>query len=394
MAATIRAAQPFTVAMPTLTDVTKTKMTVSTQVQPAAMNDDRTVVYGIRNAKEIVQSVDDGLTWTIIHTHPLSDNVRGFWLTPDGEAAYSTESAGAGLSTLNKSTGWAENPATATWRQVLNTSQKGNLQVHPAWGLSFAPKGHVREGLVVATEYGGHGSAADIPSEIGKVWRSWDYGATWEVIFILGEQVGVNSQHMHAVAYDPWFDTIIISYGDANSGAGSKSRISYTEDVTAPRAAMTWQHIFDSGTVAHYQAVTIHPTESCILLGGDGYPCGVYRVPRREGRTYGSVEQAITFRGGTDTGWISQRFYRHQGGGPVFLAKQFTKDLDEPVALDVYDGSYRFAEVWRDNATGTRWPNLGAVGVTKNGWVVGSYALGVRADNSSEYWHFRGRYVP
>lgn len=396
MAAIIRTAQPFSTPMPTLTDVTQTQMAQATRVTPVALSEDRSVVYGIRNVKEIVRSVDDGMTWTVLYTHPNVTSIRGVWFLPDGEVAYSDESASVGGSKLYKSTGWAENPATATWSPVLSVSQKGNLQVHPAWGLSFAPKGHVREGLVVATEYGGHGSAADIPSEIGKVWRSWDYGATWEVVFILGEQVGVNSQHMHAVAYDPWFDTIIITYGDANSGAGSKSRISYTEDVTAPRAAMTWQHIFDSGTVAHYQAVTIHPTESCILLGGDGYPCGVWRVPRREGRTYGAIEQAITFRGGTDTGWIAQQFYRHQGGGPVFLAKQYTKDADEPVSLDVFDGSYRFAEIWRDNANrvGIRNPNLTAVGVTRNGWVIGAYSHQIRATSTTEYFNFRGRYVP
>ena len=89
----------------------------------------------------------------------------------------------------------------------------------------------------------------------------------------------------------------------------------------------------------------------------------VYRVPRREGRAYGTIEQAITFRGGTDTGWISQRFYQHPSGGPVFLAKQ-------------YDGRGVFAELWRDtaNKVGIRYPNFGCVGVTKNGWVVGSYA--------------------
>ena len=112
--ATIRTAQPFTVPVPRITDVSVTAKTVSTRVIPADLSADRAVVYGIRNAKEIVQSVDDGLTWTIVRTHPLSDNVRGFWLTPDGEAMYSTESAGVGQSTLNKSTGWAENPSTAT----------------------------------------------------------------------------------------------------------------------------------------------------------------------------------------------------------------------------------------------------------------------------------------
>lgn len=394
--ATIRPIEPYSFSIPSLTDMTVTSVAAMERVNPSMLSDDRATVYGTRAGKEIVASTDDGATWTNVFTHPGLDSIRGIWLTPDGEAMYSTENASVGGSTLNKSTGWSENPATATWRVVLNVSQKGNLQVQPGWGLSMAPKGHVREGLMVVTEYGGQGTGTDTPSEIGKVWRSWDYGATWEIMFILGEQVGVVQQHMHAVAYDQWFDAVIITYGDANGPNNSKSRISYTFDVTAPRAEMTWQHIFDSGTVAHYQAVTIHPTESQIILGGDGYPCGVYRVGRREDRTYGPVAQALTFRGGTDTGWISQRFYRHQSGeGPVFLAKQYTKDADEPVSLDVYDGG-TYAEIWRDNAnrTGIRYPNISAVGLTANGWVVGTYSHNTRATNTSAYYNFRARYVP
>ena len=396
MAATIRVAQPFSVPMPSVSGVVTTKMAATTRVTPRAISQDRSTVYGTRDAKVIVQSVDDGVTWTTVYTHPDFDGMRGFWLTPDGEAMYSTESAGVGQSALYKSTGWATDPAAATWRKVLNTSAKGNLRVHDAWGLSWAPKGHVREGLMVATEYGGQGSGSDVPSEIGKVWRSWDHGATWHVIFILGEDVQVQQQHMHAVAYDPYYDTIILTYGDANSGAGSKSRIVYTEDVTAERAAMEWKTIFDSGTAAQYQAVTIQPTATCLVLGGDGYPCGVYRVPRREGRTYGAVEQAITFRGGTDTGWISQLFYQHPDGGPVFLAKQYTKDFDEPASLDVFDGVGKFAEIWRDDANraGVRRPSMSAVGVTANGWIVGTYSHNVTATDTGEYFHFRARYVP
>ena len=35
------------------------------------------------------------------------------------------------------------------------------LVVHEWWGLSYAPKGHPREGLVVATEYWVHGQGID-----------------------------------------------------------------------------------------------------------------------------------------------------------------------------------------------------------------------------------------
>ena len=46
------------------------------------------------------------------------------------------------------------------------------------------------------------------------------------------------------------------------------------------------------------------------------------------------------------------------------------------------------------NKVGIRYPNFECVGVTKNGWVVGSYAHQVRATTNSEYFEFRGKYVP
>lgn len=358
-------AEPF--VRPQLANTTLTTMTTSTVVAPRAMNANRTVVYGTRGSV-LVKSVNDGTTWTTVKD--FGSTLAGFWILPNGEALVSTNTSGVGGKVLY-STGFATSDTGATWTQSAGiTGGRGNDYVHPYWGLGMAPKGHVREGLVVITKYGPHGTATTTDDEMGRVWISTDYGKTFSIIFKLESRQKLG-QHMHGATYDPWDDRVIAAYGDGNGGTGARADVIVCDNFLSEEP--TWTPVISS-TSASFQLTSILPQPDGILFGGDGTPPGIYRLPRRARRVYGAPQVVLNYGGGTDTGFIGQSMYQHAPGFPVLVGHEFTKaQVGMPASIHaITDGSRRVSEVYRysPNKDTAQWPTTYAVGPTANGKVV------------------------
>lgn len=337
-------------------------------ILPQFLSADRRTVWATQ-WDGIVKSTDDGATWSASaqRIKPSVEYASGAWRLPNGEVLVATK-VGGGKGGLHLSSGFPASETAATWSKVLTVSQNDN-KVHEYWGLSYAPAGHVREGLVVATEYGGQGSASTAADSGARyVWVSFDYAKTWTRIFDLFAQTQVVGQHMHGCAYDPFDDRIIISFGDGNGANGSKSGIMASEDFTA--ATPTWSYLYGPVTTATFQATGILPLSTGIIFGGDGAPPGIYRMPRRGYRQLGPIQTVLNYGGGTDTGFIGQSMYRANEGQPVLICHEWAKNTPRASAVHMTQNGVDFIEIWRDPNLNA-WSGLFVVGPTATGKVIG-----------------------
>ena len=360
--------------VPYLTDVTVTDMPDAAVANLRALSRDRTTIYGVRSSS-LIQSTDDGKTWTVIKDFsPMAGTLAAVVILNNGELLVSEKSGGwKGGAYL--STGFAQaSPTAATWARVkmadgsdLTVSRNDNV-IHDAWGYSIAPAGHVRDGLVALTEYGGQSSTADADTLSPKVWLSLDHGKTFKVIAdlftVLGSRV---NQHMHGILYDPWFDVILCSYGDGN-GSGAKTGIFQISDFATPTPKITHIHQTNS---ANFQATTMFACEGGVIMGGDGAPCGIYRLPRRSFRVWGKLQTVLNYGGGTGTGLIGQRIHQNGPGAPIIMSSMWTKPgagVSHPLWLS-FNGE-EFYEIFRDSTPAMEYPSINAVGPTRSGKLV------------------------
>lgn len=346
-----------------LTDVNLVAGT-STDASARYVASDNTTVYGVLG-NAIVSTVNNGTSWQTVTD--IGEPVNGLWPLPNGELLASSYIAG-GKGGLFISNGWATNPSTSTFTKVVTYSNNAN-RATDAWNVSVAPKGHVREGLIVANEYGGQ-STVSTPDSDGAVrsWVSTDYGQTWRVFANLFQITGNKANlHNHGIAYDPYDDRVLISFGDGN-GTGALSGVIYSDDFL--EATPTWKYMVGPYTDATFQATTIFPMDNCILFGGDGMPCGIYRVVRTGFRALGKIRCVVGYGSGTDTGFIGQTMYQREPGQPVLIANQWGKTTGtNQYSLHTTTDGVTFEELYR-GAIGTGLSWLTAVGPTKDGTVL------------------------
>lgn len=357
-------------AMPYLANITSTDITAAPMF-PRAMSADRRTVYAVR-ASTIVKSTNDGTNWTTVYTHNVdSGSIKGFWILANGEAIYSTK-IGSQPGKLYYSTGFAANDTAANWTECAGVNcVKSDSYVHEAWGLSFAPAGHPREGLVVATEYGSQGGPGETDDSLSpRIWASTDYGKTFKLIGNLYQIIAFRSnQHMHGIIYDPWFDSVVISFGDGG-GAGSKTGTMVSHDFLS--ANPTWSYIHGPVQSADFQVTTLFPTSSGLIASSDGIPPGIYRFPRRGYRLFGEVQTVLNHGGGTDGGWIGLGIYQHSPGKIILISHLYTKSVNMPNIVNASIDGVEFFELWRDESVGStnQYPSSTAVGPTASGKVL------------------------
>lgn len=157
-------------------------------------------LYGTLAIGKLYYSDDDGTTWVLVQETGTVGGFRSIWARPDGEVILH------GSGNIWVSSGWATNPATATWTSKLTPTGTANFLF---WAID------VYESRVIVSEY------AMPRDDSKKVWISTDAGDTFTEslnLDILYPGQAAN-YHWHGVCYDPWANRFWATFGDATGGA-------------------------------------------------------------------------------------------------------------------------------------------------------------------------------
>ena len=345
---------------------------VSSSYTSGALTADRTRVYtSLANPPRY--SDDDGQTWTDLTLIPGGVSVESTLLLDDGEMLVTGLVGAVSRRRVWRSEGLET--GSPTWVQVLEAPFAG-IKFTQAWSQST----HGR--IVLVNEYGPKagmpwpGFEGNVPRGEAAVrtYLSMDYGRTFKVIFNLhdwvtakGGRSNSDMQHLHGVAWDPYWDRIWITYGDGMGGKGSNGVI-FSDDLGA-----SWQfaHHTPEGSQSSFQVVGIQPMPRCVLMFGDTTPA-VMRIDRAHGKHTGTypVDVAHDSTAAGSPKHLCQGFYRGRREGddaPLLAAFSTEGGTGQDFIVATLDG-YKFTEVWR-GATGTPagWGVRNPVGPTIRG---------------------------
>lgn len=343
---------------------------------PFTISKDRKTLYGGGSTNtQLMQSVDDGVTWTLVHTFP--EKIISLMETDDGEAVATTQNGTSSPGYVYKSSGWTASHAAATWTLVL-TSQAGYFPQN--WSGHFCTFGD--DALVPGTSRYGvlceYGPQTTVPGpQAGgarRVYFTQDYGATWAQVFDLLTFSLLNGAnvnfplHTHASAYDPWWDRIWVTFGD--TAQNNKLDLLYSDDH-----GVTWSQVDPPpewvGQSA-FQCVSIAILEGCLILGSDNGP-GIVRLERTGYRKVGNITIAAQQWGHSNTGQIHQPWHRNRAavGQPLLMADQSQATLREPSISATWDGE-TFHDLFNyPEGAGGSGGFSALVGPTYNGVIVG-----------------------
>lgn len=332
---------------------------VAAAYTPGVMSADRTRVYtSFANPPRF--SDDDGVTWTDLPLLPGGVSAESTLLLDDGEMLVTGYVGSIARRRVWRSEGLAS--GAPTWVQVLEAPYAG-IKYTQAWSQSAYGR------IVLINEYGPKAGMKwpNVPGdENGNVPRgeaavrthlSLDYGRTFKVIFNLhdwvttaGGRAHSDMQHLHGVAWDPYWDRIWISYGDGMGGKGSNGVV-YSDDL-----GTSWRfaHHTPEGAQSSFQVVGIQPMPRCVLMFGDTTPA-VMRIDRSHGKrtdTY-PVDLAYNSTAVGSPRHLCQGFSRARREGddaPLIAAFSTEGGVGQDFIVATLDG-YRFTEVWRGATT-------------------------------------------
>ncbi|HEY9470065.1 MAG TPA: hypothetical protein VIQ76_10685 [Propionibacteriaceae bacterium] len=326
----------------------------STKASNIMVAQDSTRVTGWNAYTSVLRETrDEGATWVDVHTFS-GQSTESVTPLANGELLVSTTD-GKNQRRMYVSSGYPSLKAGATWTQVLSGSSV-YVKFTSAWSIS------THENIVVVNEYGPKagetwaGSVSPIPE--GKnaryTYLSLDYGKTWRTIFDLNAHLSAlgrttNGQHLHGVAWDPWWDRIWISFGD-NYGGKASNGILYSDDLGA-----SWKTAhFYSGPAPYSQVVGIVPMPGCILFAGDMEPSGIMRIDRSQGKDRSTPYQLATAYDHPDTNMkhLGQAisYTNRVGDDPVALFGFGAEGTTAPsFILATFDG-YNIRKVWQDSS--------------------------------------------
>lgn len=313
------------------------------------LSKDRLIGYnGSHSGGKLKETRDGGATWTDLYTFPGSYG----WVEPleNGELLAVVQNDPSPRE-LWLSSGYAKGYSTGpvTWSKVL-TASSPYITFARAWAVS------IYKNMIFVNEYGPKANqtvgsyVAPDGMNARYTYMSLDFGKTWKTIFDLNAFLQgrpgvdhINDVHLHGVAWDPYWDRIWITFGDARNGT------IYSDDL-----GRTWQvaHLAVTYSGGH-QNVGIVPLPKAILFGSDGYPNGVQRITRDQGKHSDlyTIDQAYTINPGVDRlTHLCQailKVEREGGDGPVLFGFSAETSIESSHIVATVDG-YTFTKLWED----------------------------------------------
>jgi hypothetical protein len=243
----------------------------------------------------------------------------------DGEALVFINNFGGGL--VYRSSGWSSSHTTATWSLVL-TPTGGRFA---GFGLNSATFGD--EAVVAGTgkygalaAYGGQTGTSGDQTTMGRyVYWTEDYGVTWSLIFDLyiwsANGGGAGGMHVHAAAYDPYWDRIWVVWGDRV--VNNKSDVVYSDDH-----GQTWTQLDVPPEWINYkdfQSTTVLPLNDYILFGSDPTQ-GLWMIPRSKYRVMGRPRFVFMTSTGTSNTSISSNTSSLRGTARGLVLHSWTSE--------------------------------------------------------------------
>lgn len=346
-------------------------------VKPVGISRDRLTVYGA-DTNILKRSVDEGITWTNITTTAFPvGQINGLQETDDGEALCFVSPSGQ-PGRVYRSTGWTANKLTATWALVLTAvgGAANNYGLNSAnFGDDAIVPGTSRYGVIGC--YGTQTPASGDATTSGRyVYWTENYGASWTQVFDLYTW-GANTAglHIHAAAYDPWWDRIWVTWGDVVMNG--KLDTVYSDDHGA-----TWVQVPalgpDLSALGAMQSTTVLPRPEYILFGSDPNQ-GLWMIPRKGYRVMGKVAIVFMNSGGTSNTSISTHLNTTRGVATAPILCAWTSER-----ADMFAG---FA-VSHDGLTFYRafdYPGLRAVNVVFGPTPKGNLIIGAQLGTTTFY---------
>lgn len=365
--------------------------TSASTVRPVGISKNRTTLYGAgsTNNATIVQSTDEGATWTTVKA--MYNTVTHVLELDDGEALAFINNAATGR--VYRSSGWSTSHTTATWNLVLDST--GGF--FNSYGLNAASFGD--EGLVtssgkygVIASYGVQTSGTGDQTTKGRyVYFTEDYGATWAQVFDIYTWTGnAAGMHVHGAAYDPYWDRLWVTWGDTQQN--SKTDVVYSDDHGATwtqlPAAAVWAASGSSATNA-LQCTTVLPRPECIIFGSDPAQ-GMWMLRRTGYREVGTPTIVFMNATGSSSTTISMHTSSLRGfkGAPITHCWSSEKALMQPGLAASWDEGFTWHNLWMYPFSTPSSGVACAYGPT----VKGTVALGCY-DSTSSYYLVTGELI-
>jgi hypothetical protein len=359
---------------------------------PVGISLDREILYaqGGTAYKSLYQSTDDGLTWALLEV--FAEPVVGLVELDDGEAIVVTQNAGSSPGYMYRSSGWAASHTAATWSQRL-VSHAGYFRAYWGGGHAFSFGDNAVRAASgkygITNEYGAQ-TVANADNTTGRATQAYfteDYGQTWQVVLDLNLRYpGVAPLHLHASAYDPWWDRLWVTYGDKQSDVATSLGLLYSDDH-----GVTWQaHVnapeWQGGD--YFQSTPIGVFKDCILLGSDNAP-GLIRIARDGYRVSGAMQVVAVSATQTGGQMIANGLHRNrrQADAPIVMTTQTQQNWAAGAEIYVsVDNGFTFQQVWRD-------PLIGGVRTLNQQQIFGPTTDGYFASACDGGRMMRGRLV-
>jgi hypothetical protein len=335
MTRTIRAVTAPAIGSYTLTDIEY----VAPGSELIGVSPDNTKIYGCTG--NILQVSTNAFTigatpiWTTVHDFTAEGGttrpVRGMHFMSNGEVLVTTAN-GANFSVVYVSSGWAANPATATWAQAL---QATNGAIQNNYSMTQWQSG--TNGVVFlvdsagAQTLGGVGNDATDATRGGFCWLSTDFGKNFTKVFDIREWCASRGVpypagvHLHGGCYDQFDDRLYLCPGDNTGDMRNAVGLGFIQVLYSDDRGATWNLLpspskWVSTVVSaanSMQFISVAPLENCIVLSPDVTSPGSPITYHRKGfRNFGVMHTGVSSGSG---GGVSGHTSRSAVGQPTFV---------------------------------------------------------------------------
>lgn len=286
----------------------------------------------------LAYSTDEMATWTTLNNKPAEKSLA-IIETYDGEllvlASSASNSGGAGVNNIYKSSGWSANKQATTF--ALKKSVGGVASgINAGWsfnnGSVMAPTAALPRGAIITNQYGAQTqSTGDNTTRAVQSYVSTDHGETWtDMVSLLSmgstNPIGVHFHGCYASALD---NRAYLTFGDntgggpALAGGAGKMQIAYVNLDDMSYGFMdspTNYTLYTGGNTMQFTGIR-GADDGSLILTPDTAPFAVFVWGRTGYRQFNNLHWTVPV-GTQDARTIGNGLTQVKPGDPVFTSFQ------------------------------------------------------------------------